>query len=1464
MYFTQAISRIVTRLGACTFLEAGVGGPIIAMARNALPQSQVENQHIFVGINGKEPVRSLADATVTLWKSGHLNVQYWPFHQSQRSSYSPVALPSYQFEKHKHWLDYVDILSHKCNKIPGQAPARSGLCPHCLKDISDFAYIARDESQGPNASKSVFKVDTRSRRYQELVKGHIVVGSPIAPAAMYLELVAHAVALLQDTKSNKVTPQISAEGLEIKAPMGLDTQRSIQVILTKRTNSTWEFELSSINGNIQSVSHASGVISLREDNILSSDRDEKDKWDRLYSLLERETDTEALRGTMVYKVFSKMAKYSSGYRGLRHLVGKGFEGAGDIVIPADGLDALSRTPNDDIADPLVVDTFLQVPGAYVHSLRSTSDDDEDAELAYICTGMGSVRPLNGLKGSGNYRAYTKIVREDKKETILDVFAFDKQSKKIVWFAKGLKFSRVPRSTLAKVLAAASPNTELKEKAAPSLKSAAKSPDPKSISVPMLPSKKEFRATKGTVDVSSGVEEILSHSLSIPVKDVSKQATLEELGMDSLVSSEILADISTKFKVDISVDNFAAVTDVASLCDMISSRISGGSVDTITEDNEGKFPDSIFKSLHILSGVQEILSQSLGVPVEDITKQSTLEELGTDSLVSSEIIANISTKFQTDISVEAFADVTNVKSLCELISSQLRGNAIPLSSKDIEDQAIDSGFESSDQASSEWQKAVFEIISQSLDVNVSDIEMKSKLEDLGADSLVATEIISNLNETYSLDISPNDFATITDVKSLCDLIAAGLDFDSVQTPTTSSSSSSMVGYSVTPYTDTSAQTKSEKPATKRNSNSLHTAFQQIRNNFDTHSKNTKLTGYWERVYPQQLTVVTAFIVEAFEKLGLSIGNFEQGERLPILSMQITLPKYWREVPRLWDILDEAGVVEKSGEHFLRGPAPLPSGTGKDLSSELISDFPQFASTHGLPDLLGPHLAECLTGKADPVPLLFGSERGRSLLEDFYANGPDLRAATQTLCDFFSAAIQAQNSQDLPFRVLEIGAGTGGTTKHLIPLLQATGLPFIYTFTELSVSLLARAKKTFKGIAGMEFQKLNIEEEPPAELLGRYHVVVSSNCVHATRDLRRSLSNIYKLCRPSDGCVALVELTQKLAWYDLVWGLLDGWWLFDDGRKYALQSPWSWAQAMRDSGFAHVDWSDSPSRESRGVRVICGMTTEPEKPIKATSIVLQRGSSVTGNRSLFLMPDGFGSGGVFGFLQPSLAQAKDVTVYALNSPFLKATPEPDQIPSIEELAAMYVAEIKRRQPEGPYLAGGYSVGGVLAYEVVRQLLENGDDVEKLFLIDSACPTFAGGLPDSLVELLESIDRVGMVNEDQIREKTGGRTIANAHFTMSRQQVLRYRASKLPGKRIPAVVLVSAKDGVGKRDNVTRPKVLPEEQNIVSWFLDDRADGDSLGWDELLGDINVVRADGNHFSLMLPPMVSHLHDALRTSGN
>ncbi|WP_439519436.1 type I polyketide synthase [Hydrogenophaga sp.] len=78
--------------------------------------------------------------------------------------------------------------------------------------------------------------------------------------------------------------------------------------------------------------------------------------------------------------------------------------------------------------------------------------------------------------------------------------------------------------------------------------------------------------------------------------------------------------------------------------------------------------------------------------------------------------------------------------------------------------------------------------------------------------------------------------------------------------------------------------------------------------------------------------------------------------------------------------------------------------------------------------------------------------------------------------------------------------------------------------------------------------------------------------------------------------------------------------------------------------------------------------------------------------------------------------------------------DQAPheTFEEAAADYIAEMRQVQPHGPYLLGGFSGGGITAYEIARQLEAAGEKVDLLVLLDTPLP---------MRPLLNSADRAIM---------------------------------------------------------------------------------------------------------------------------
>ena len=65
------------------------------------------------------------------------------------------------------------------------------------------------------------------------------------------------------------------------------------------------------------------------------------------------------------------------------------------------------------------------------------------------------------------------------------------------------------------------------------------------------------------------------------------------------------------------------------------------------------------------------------------------------------------------------------------------------------------------------------------------------------------------------------------------------------------------------------------------------------------------------------------------------------------------------------------------------------------------------------------------------------------------------------------------------------------------------------------------------------------------------------------------------------------------------------------------------------------------------------------------------------------------------------------------------EPTASYTLESIASHYIAAIKTAQPQGPYELAGWSMGGVIAVEMARQLLAVGEQVNRLLLLDSPAP-------------------------------------------------------------------------------------------------------------------------------------------------
>ena len=107
---------------------------------------------------------------------------------------------------------------------------------------------------------------------------------------------------------------------------------------------------------------------------------------------------------------------------------------------------------------------------------------------------------------------------------------------------------------------------------------------------------------------------------------------------------------------------------------------------------------------------------------------------------------------------------------------------------------------------------------------------------------------------------------------------------------------------------------------------------------------------------------------------------------------------------------------------------------------------------------------------------------------------------------------------------------------------------------------------------------------------------------------------------------------------------------------------------------------------------------------------------GSRPPLFLVHGAGGGMFWGYLNLSRHLGADQPVYAFKSRGLDGARESEQI---EEMAAQYIADLRRLQPHGPYFLGGYCFGGNVAYEMARQLAVQKEPIALLALLNCAPP-------------------------------------------------------------------------------------------------------------------------------------------------
>jgi acyl transferase domain-containing protein/NADPH:quinone reductase-like Zn-dependent oxidoreductase/SAM-dependent methyltransferase len=324
--------------------------------------------------------------------------------------------------------------------------------------------------------------------------------------------------------------------------------------------------------------------------------------------------------------------------------------------------------------------------------------------------------------------------------------------------------------------------------------------------------------------------------------------------------------------------------------------------------------------------------------------------------------------------------------------------------------------------------------------------------------------------------------------------------------------------------------------------------------------------YQALQPQLNRLAQAYIHQAFLQMGWSVELRDAFKRSAVSANELA---------------DELGIAPQHRRLFKRCLVLLNSSAdereSQSLDPQQIYQRCQQLSQHSLLKAelallsrCGEGLASVLQGQLDPLTLLFPSGNLTDLAQ-LYQSSVGLQVMNQLVQAAVSATV-AQPPQARPLRILEIGAGTGGTTAYLLSQLATLPCEITYLFTDISPRFISAAKERFQQFSFVDYALLDIESSSQSQAVGRdFDLVIAANVLHATADVQQTLENVRDLLAPG-GELILLEGSQPVGWVDLIFGLTPGWWKFTDTAlrgDYPLLSAAQWQTLLKSVGFETAD-------------------------------------------------------------------------------------------------------------------------------------------------------------------------------------------------------------------------------------------------------------------------------------------------------
>nr|WP_243146694.1 SDR family NAD(P)-dependent oxidoreductase [Scytonema sp. UIC 10036] len=321
---------------------------------------------------------------------------------------------------------------------------------------------------------------------------------------------------------------------------------------------------------------------------------------------------------------------------------------------------------------------------------------------------------------------------------------------------------------------------------------------------------------------------------------------------------------------------------------------------------------------------------------------------------------------------------------------------------------------------------------------------------------------------------------------------------------------------------------------------------------------------------------------FHKAGVFRNAYEEYDKQQMRTRLSVIPDYWRLFDELLNILSRAGWIWIQGQKVVSTTAVESASVREAIKrveeekNQLLSSYPEMKTHINLVWVCMHSCLDVLRGEIAGTDVMFPNS-SMERVEGIYKGNAQVDHYNRCVARNVAAYVRhhiPKLGKNGKIKILEVGAGTGSTSTMVFDAVRGYGEHLSYVYTDISPGLINYGRKTFEADNPfVDFKILDVEKDVETQgyELFDFDIVIATNVFHATRRINNTLRYTKALLK-TNGWLIINEGVKNLDFLTYTFGLLKGWWLYDDEEGRLPGGPTlslaMWRDVLHAEGFRSI--------------------------------------------------------------------------------------------------------------------------------------------------------------------------------------------------------------------------------------------------------------------------------------------------------